>query len=173
MTLCKQTLKYQVLLHNTDLVSAMAEANERLTEDSVDAMFITVWIGIVTLSTGELQFVNAGHMYACIKRGNSDFVLMDDNHSMLMGAVDIDEFALNTTTLEKGDIIYLYTDGVTEANNSRGDMFGEDRLLEALNEAKDLSVEEIDDRVRTRVSEFVGDTEQSDDITTLCFEYKG
>ena len=173
MTLCKQTLKYQVLLHNTDLVSAMAEANERLTEDSVDAMFITVWIGIVTLSTGELQFVNAGHMYACIKRGNSDFVLMDDNHSMLMGAVDIDEFALNTTTLEKGDIIYLYTDGVTEANNSQGDMFGEDRLLEALNEAKDLSVEEIDDRVRARVAEFVGDTEQSDDITTLCFEYKG
>ncbi len=68
---------------------------------------------------------------------------------------------------------YLYTDGVTEAHDENEEMFGEERLLKALNENPDLSAEELDEHVRSKVAEFVGDTEQYDDITTLCFRYLG
>ena|GEM_PF-6146652 len=69
--------------------------------------------------------------------------------------------------------IVLYTDGVTEARNMDGDMFGEQRLKDALNEAKGFSLDKIDEHVRKRISEFVGEAEQYDDITTLCFKYLG
>ncbi len=68
---------------------------------------------------------------------------------------------------------YFHTDGVTEAHNEEGDMFGEQRLVDALNEAKTFSLEGIDEHVRERISEFVGEAEQFDDITTLCFRYLG
>ncbi len=174
MVLCKQMIKSQLLAKDGDLVAAMTEANLRLLEEAADGMFVTVWLGVITLSTGELNFVDAGHMYAAIKRGDGDFVIEPDNHSMLVGALDFARFQLNTIKLEKGDMFYLYTDGVTEARNSDDEMFGEDRLLEALNEASwFLSVGELDTLVRNRVLEFAGDQEQYDDITTLVFKYTG
>lgn len=87
--------------------------------------------------------------------------------------MDFSDFPLNTTTLHKGDVLYLYTDGVTEAHNKDEELFGEDRLLDVLNENQNLSLEEIDDGVRKRVSDFEGDLEQYDDMTTLCFRFFG
>ena len=171
MALSKQMIKAQVLLHDGNLVEAVNEANKRLCEESADAMFVTVWIGVLTLSTGVLEFVNAGHMYAAVKRDNGEFVLEKDDHCLLMAGLDFVEYKLNRTTLKKGDVVYLYTDGVTEAHDKNEKLFGEDRLLAALNEKADASCQEIDELVRRRVSEFAGETEQYDDITTLCFKY--
>lgn len=173
MALSKQMIKSQILLHRGDIVEAMNEANRRLCEESADAMFVTVWIGVLTLSTGQLEFVNAGHMYAAVKRGDADFVLEEDNHGLLMGALDFATYSLNTTTLQKGDILYLYTDGVTEAHNRSDELFGDDRLLAALNENKDASPKELDRIVRERIEEFCDGAEQYDDITTLCIRYTG
>lgn len=173
MVLCKQMIKSQMLIKGGDVVAAMKEANLRLLEEAADGMFVTVWLGVVTLSTGELNFVDAGHMYAAIRRGDGDFVIEQDKHSMLVGALSFATFKLNTIKLEEGDMIYLYTDGVTEAHNKDDEMFGEERLVEALNEGKLLPVEELDTLVRNRVAEFAKDKEQYDDITTLVFRYKG
>ena len=173
MALSKQMIKSQMLLHGGNVAEAITEANLRLCEESVDAMFVTVWLGVVTLSTGVLEFVNGGHLYAAVKREGGDFVLEKDEHGMLLGGLVFAKDPLNTTTLNKGDIFYLYTDGVTEAHNASDELFGDDRLLEALNEAKDMSVEEIDDHVRNKVDAFVDGLEQYDDITTLCFKYIG
>lgn len=173
MALSKQMIKSQMLLHGGNVAEAITEANLRLCEESVDAMFVTVWLGVVTLSTGVLEFVNGGHLYAAVKREGGDFVLEKDEHGMLLGGLVFAKYPLNTTTLNKGDIFYLYTDGVTEAHNASDELFGDDRLLEALNEAKDMSVEEIDDHVRNKVDAFVDGLEQYDDITTLCFKYIG
>ena len=173
MALSKQMIKSQVLLHGGDLVEAINEANKRLCEESVDAMFVTVWIGILTLSTGVLESVNAGHMYTAVKKGSGKFALEPDEHGLLMGALDFATYALNTTTLQKGDVLYLYTDGVTEAHNSADELFGEERMLAALNRNTDLSPEELDKAVRAEIAKFAEGVEQYDDITTLCISFFG
>ncbi len=173
MTLSKQMLKSQMMLNGGDLTAAMREANNGLCEESADYMFVTVWMGVLTLSTGVLEFVNGGHLYAAIKRGDNDFAIETDIHGILLGAIDNTAYELNTTTLQKGDVVYLYTDGITEAQYGDSELFGEERLLEALNEVKDLTVDEIDTHVRKRVDEFVKGKEQYDDMTTLCFKYIG
>ena len=173
MVLCKQMIKSQMLLQGGDVVAAITEANLRLLEEATDGMFVTVWLGVVTLSTGVLEFVDAGHNYAAIKRGDGEFVIETDEHSPLVGALSFVKFNRNVMQLEAGDILYIYTDGVTEANNEKEEMFGQERMLEALNEGWFLSVGEIDSLVRNRVNEFCGDTEQYDDITTLVFKYTG
>ncbi len=173
MALSKQMIKSQMLLHGGNLLKAVNEANKRLYEESADAMFVTVWIGVLTLSTGVLEFIDAGHMQAAVKRDSKEFVLEPDKHSVFLGGLSIAKYKLNTTTLKKGDIVYLYTDGVTEANNGDGVLFGKERMLGALNEKSDVSVEELDKTVRMRVAEFAGKEEQYDDITTLCFKYTG
>lgn len=173
MVLCKQMIKSQVLFYGGDLVAAIKEANVRLCEESADSMFVTVWIGIITLSTGELNFINAGHVYAAVKKANGDFEIVEDNHSLLMGALDFAEFNLNTVTLGKGDVIYLYTDGVTEAHNINCELFGDKRLADALNEGKELPPDELDDLVRRKLAEYSKGQEQYDDITTVVFKYNG
>lgn len=173
MALSKQKLKAEMILHNGDVAEAMNAANKRLCEESADAMFVTVWQGVLTLSTGQLQFVNAGHMYAAVKRDGGAFKIEQDDHCMLMGGLDFIEYKTNTTTLKKGDIFYLYTDGVTEAHNEAEELFGDERFLEALNENTDASLEELDKTVRKRVLEFADGAEQYDDITTICFRYTG
>jgi sigma-B regulation protein RsbU (phosphoserine phosphatase) len=173
MALSKQVIQSQMLLHNGDVVEALTDANLRLLEESVKDMFVTVWLGLITLSTGELSFVDAGHEYPAIRKKGGSFVIDKDIHSLSVAAIKKAKFKLNEIRLEPGDTIYLYTDGVTEAHNAAGDMFGMDRLATALNETGDVSPEEIDIQVRNRISEFVGDTEQFDDITTLCLTYHG
>ena len=173
MALSKQKLKGEMILHNGNVVEAMNAANKRLCEESADAMFVTVWQGVLTLSTGELQFVNAGHMYAAVKRDGGEFKIERDDHCMLMGGLDFVKYKVNTTTLKKGDVFYLYTDGVTEAHNEKEELFGDDRFLAALNEDSNATLEELDKTVRKKVVEFADGAEQFDDITTICFRYTG
>lgn len=173
MALSKQKLKAEMILNKGDVATAMDAANKRLCEESADAMFVTVWQGVLTLSTGLLQFVNAGHMYAAVKRDGGDFKIEEDDHCMLMGGLDFITYKVNTTTLHKGDVFYLYTDGVTEAHNETEELFGDERFIAALNENSNASLEELDNTVRKRVFEFANGTEQYDDITTVCFRYTG
>ena len=173
MALCKQMLKSQMIIHDGDVLAAVKEANSQLSKESADAMFVTVWVGIINLSTGEMNFVDAGHMYAAIGSSDGEFTITEDEHSILMAALDIGMFKVNTMTLKPGDTVYLYTDGITEANNEAEEMFGEERLLNALNESCGFSLKDLDGHVRDRVREFAGKAEQYDDMTTLCFKYKG
>ncbi len=132
-----------------------------------------MWLGVITLSTGHLSFVDAGHEYPAIQRDGGSFSIEKDAHSMPVAALKKAKYKLNEMELKPGDTIVLYTDGVTEARNVNGDMFGAQRLLDALNEAKAFSLDKIDEHVRDRIAEFVGEAEQFDDITTLCFRYLG
>ena len=172
MVLCKQMIRSMMIIYGGDVVEAITQANKRLNEESVEGMFVTVWLGVVTLSTGVLDFVDGGHMYAAVRRVNDEFRIEEDEHSILVGALDNITFKLNTMKLNSGDTIYLYTDGVTESCNRDGEMFGVERMLSALNEAGSLPVDELDGVVRKRISEFVGEAEQYDDLTTLCFRFK-
>ena len=117
--------------------------------------------------------MDAGHEYPAIQRDGGSFSIEKDAHSMPVAALKKAKYKLSEMELKPGDTIVLYTDGVTEARNVNGDMFGAQRLLDALNEAKAFSLDKIDEHVRDRIAEFVGEAEQFDDITTLCFRYLG
>ena len=171
MVLSKNTIQNQLMLYGDDLEKAAYEINRLLIRDNEMKLFVTVWLGVLELDTGVLKFVNAGHELAAISRHMGEFELPKDKHSAIFGMVEDLKYKLNETTLEDGDTLYLFTDGIVEAMKEENNMFGKERMLNALNENPGDSVEKLDETVRTRVTEFVEDAEQFDDITTLCIRY--
>ena len=147
--------------------------NEAICSNNEAEMFITAWVGILELSTGKLTAANAGHEYPVLKRADGGFELLRDKHGLVLGGLAGQSYAQYELQMEKGAKLFLYTDGVPEANTASGEMFSLERLLGALNAAADGTPEQILRGVRGALDEFVKDAEQFDDITMLCAEYKG
>lgn len=171
MVLVKNTVQSQLMLDSSDLSMVMDKVNRLLIEESVRSMFVTLWVGVLCLSDGNLKFVNAGHTLAAMRKKGGIFTIEMDEHSMVAGALITAKFTQNEIMLEEGDTIYLYTDGLTEAHNGKGEMFKTDRLLSVLNEEPALSPAELDKKVRKCLDEFTGDAEVFDDLTTLCIRF--
>ena len=155
-----------------DAGEILTKTNEALCSNNRMEMFVTVWIGILEISTGKLTAANAGHEYPAIKTG-SRFELLKDKHGLVIGAMPGVEYKEYELDLKSGDKLFLYTDGVAEATRGGEELFGTRRMLEALNQAPDADPETLLRNVRRAVDRFVGDDEQFDDLTMLCFEYKG
>ena len=136
-------------------------------------MFVTVWLGILEISTGKLIAANAGHEYPALKKPDEDFELLKDKHGFVIGGMEGVRYREYEVQLEPGTKIFVYTDGVAEATDSNEVLFGTDRMLEALRSAQDEPPEKILEKVRRNVDEFVGKAPQFDDLTMLCLEYKG
>ena len=145
--------------------------NSSVCASNPEEMFITVWFGILEISTGILTAANAGHEYPALKQGNR-FELFKDKHGLVLGAMDGVKYTEYSIRLEPGDKLFLYTDGVPEATNSDNKLFGTDRMLEALNRRPEESPRNILADVRSAVDLFVGAAEQFDDLTMLCLEYR-
>lgn len=173
MVMAKQVIKSEIMRHDGDVEKTIESVNATLYEDNSARMFITVWLGVLTLSTGHLTYTNAGHEYPIIYRNGSEYKVFKDNHTTPVACRKRFSAELNELDLEPGDALYLYTDGLTEADNEDQQMFGRDRLEEVLNLNKDADLKTLDDSVRCAIKEFVGDAEQFDDMTTLCIRYKG
>ena len=151
----------------------LRKTNEVLCDSNQAEMFVTVWLGILEISTGRMAAANAGHEYPAICKKDGSFELYKDKHGFVIGGmpgVRYKEYALQ---MEPGDKIFVYTDGVPEATAGSGEMFGAERMTAALNTCADGRPEEILRRVRSAVDDFVGDAEQFDDLTMMCLEYKG
>ena len=172
MVLVKNTVQSQLMLDSSDLGRVMDRVNRLLIEESVKSMFVTLWVGVLCLSDGNLRFVNAGHTLAAMCKKDNTFTIEMDEHSMVAGALISARFTQNEIKLEEGETIYLYTDGLTEAHDAEGKMFGEDRLLAVLNEEPALPPAELDKKVRKRLDEFTENAEVFDDLTTLCIRYR-
>ena len=151
----------------------LAQLNNEILATNGNDMFITVWLGILELSTGRLTASNAGHEYPLVKHPGGGFDLVRDKHSFVVGSLPDEEYAEYQIVLEPGSKLFVYTDGVPEACRVVQDMFGMDRLLAAVNEYADRSPEEILHHIRASVDEFVGSPDQFDDLTMLCLEYHG
>ena len=136
-------------------------------------MFVTVWLGILEISTGMLTAANAGHEYPVLKKHNECFALYKDRHGFVLGGMSGIRYTEYSLQLEPGDKLFVYTDGVPEATAENGDMFGTKRAVAALNTCGEASSEEIIKNVRGIVDAFVGKAEQFDDMTMMCLEYKG
>ena len=151
---------------------ALTKANEALCVQNRMQMFVTAWIGILEISTGKLDCASAGHEYPAICR-DGRFELFKDRHGLVLGGMEGAVYRDYEVALGKGDKIFVYTDGVPEATNASLEMFGTDRMIEALNTDAGAEPREILRIVREAVDGFVGTAEQFDDLTMVCLEYRG
>ena len=147
--------------------------NDNICDHNRADMFVTVWLGILEISSGRLVFANAGHDHPAVCRRDGSFEIMKDKHGFVIGGMKGMHYENCEFRLYKGDKLFLYTDGVPEAANSEGGMFTIERMLDALNEHRTETPQEILDGVSKSVSSFVGDAPQYDDLTMLCLEYTG
>lgn len=147
---------------------AFTKANNKLCENNEAGMFVTAWLGILDLNTGLLKYVNAGHNPPLIKRNGKYFEFLCSKPNFVLAGMENIKYKTNEIQLSPGDEIFLYTDGVTEANDTSYELFGDDRLLESLNENDCLAVEQLCKKVKSDVDRFVGNALQSDDITMLA-----
>ena len=136
-------------------------------------MFVTVWIGILELSTGKLVAANAGHEYPVIYRKNKEYEILKDKHCVVVGAVEDYEYQEYEIKLDKGDKIFIYTDGLVEAMNDKQELFGLERMKKSLNNLTKENAEDTLNKVQEDVNLFVGDAMQFDDLTMLMVEYRG
>ena len=151
----------------------LSETNNMICPNNKEEMFVTVWIGILEISTGKLTAANAGHEYPILKNGNGEFEIIKDKHGFVIGGMEGSKYTEYELKLEPGSKLFLYTDGLPEATSEEDTMFGMDRIVESLKKVSDGTPEEILKSVRKDVDVFVKEAEQFDDLTMLCLEYKG
>ncbi|MBE6529516.1 MAG: hypothetical protein E7680_02795 [Ruminococcaceae bacterium] len=151
----------------------LTDTNAAICSNNREEMFVTVWIGILEISTGKLTAANAGHEYPVLKQANGNFELVKDKHGFVIGGMDGVKYKEYELRLEPGAKLLLYTDGVPEATNAQNELFGADRMLAALNQNCEASPADTLNHLRSSVDAFVKDAEQFDDLTMLCLEYKG
>ena len=169
-----KTILQSVAKMGSDAREVLNQTNAALSENNETEMFVTVWIGILEISTGIMSCSNAGHEYPAIySASQGSFRIFKDKHGLVIGAMEGMQYSQYEIRLEKEDKIFVYTDGVPEAEDGEGKMFGMDRMLTALNRNPEGSPRQILESVRKAVDAFVGDAEQFDDLTMLCLQYKG
>ncbi len=136
-------------------------------------MFVTVWLGILEISTGKLTSSSAGHEFPIISI-NGQYELFKDKHGLAIGAMPNSKYVDSEIQLKSGDQVFVYTDGVAEATNFNKQLFGTDRTVEALNNLpKGISQKEVLEGVKKAVDEFVKDAPQFDDLTMIGLKYIG
>jgi sigma-B regulation protein RsbU (phosphoserine phosphatase) len=148
------------------------KANEKLCENNESGMFITAWMGILDLKTGKLQYVNAGHNPPLLKRANGSFEYLRTRAGFILAGMEGVRYRVAELTLNPGDRVFLYTDGVPEATNIENKLYGEDRLLDFMNQNATTDAISLFPALKANIDEFVGEAPQFDDITMVMLDYK-
>ena len=167
-----KTLLKDTAAHEHNPAKIFEHVNSILCESNESGLFVTCWLGILTISTGELKFANAGHTPPIIRQSGEIKYLTTKPNLMLAG-MDGMPYTTHSTKLAKGDQLFVYTDGVTEATNMYNELYGENRLLTVMKASIGKSPRDVLDIVRDDINNFVLDAPQFDDITMLEMMYKG
>lgn len=157
-------------LNPNEVLSAV---NNGVCKNNDRDMFITAWMGILDVKTGTIRFANAGHSPPVIKRLGEPAVLLRTKPGLVLGAMHGVNYKCFEEILHPGDRIFLYTDGVTEANDGYREFYGEEKLLRRIDDMSDAPVRDVVECVKSDVIGFMGESEQFDDITMLFLEYDG
>ena len=147
--------------------------NHELCEGNDAGMFVTAWQGGIDLRTGKVTFANAGHNPPLVKHGSAPFEYLRSKVGFVLAGMDGVMYKAQEVQLEPGDIIYLYTDGVTEATNASEELYGEERLLAAINSKEFADMNELCKFIKADADAFVGDAPQFDDMTMVALKYIG
>jgi serine phosphatase RsbU (regulator of sigma subunit) len=135
-------------------------------------MFATAWIGILDTKTRILKFTNAGHNAPCFARKGKKFEFLKNKHGLFLAGMDDTQYKESEIQLQDGDSLLIYTDGLTEAHNDSGELYGEERLLKKLNSADVRCGKTFLTQIKEDLQAFVGDAEQFDDITMLSISLR-
>lgn len=172
MVIAKTLIKNGAQLGKTPS-EVLSYANERLCEGNEAELFVTVWLGIIEISTGKGIAANAGHEHPAIKRADGKWELVVYRHSPAVATMEGMRFREHEFEIHPGDSLYVYTDGVAEATNKDNVLYGPDRMIDALNREPDAVPEQLLKNVKEDVDLFVGTAPQFDDITMLGLKWYG
>lgn len=148
------------------------KANEKLCENNESGMFVTVWMGVLDLESGNLQYASAGHNPPLVFRKNGEIQYLRTRAGFVLAGMEGVRYRINEMTLNPGDRIFLYTDGVTEATDSEEKLYGEERLLAFMNQNRTADAPKLLAALKADIDRFVGEAPQFDDITMLMLDYK-
>ena len=153
--------------------TVLEKTNQHIFMNNKEKMFVTVWLGILEISTGKVTAANAGHEYPVLHQPGGGFELLKDKHGFVIGLRKNKKYTDYEFELQKGATLFVYTDGVAEATNKNNKLYGLDRMIEALNSDSETDPEQLINNVKSSVDEYVGDAPQFDDLTMLCIRYNG
>ena len=148
------------------------KANEKLCENNESGMFVTAWMGILDLTTGNMQFANAGHNPPLLKRADGSYEYLKTRAGFVLAGREGVCYRVGELTLSPGDRLFLYTDGEPEATNVENKLYGEDRLLTFMNQSASMEATKLLPALKANIDKFVGEAPQFDDITMLMFDYR-
>ena len=148
------------------------QSNEKLCENNESGMFVTAWMGILDITTGQVKFANAGHNPPLLKRANGSFEYLKTRAGFVLAGMEGVRYRIGELTMYPGDRLFLYTDGVPEATNTENKLYGEDRLLKFMNQNCAMEAISLLPELKANIDEFVGEAPQFDDITMLMLDYK-
>ncbi len=157
---------------NDDLSQVIEKVNNLAYERNDEELFVTTWIGKLNLNSGKLSYVNAGHNQPLIKHDSSDFEYLNTHPNLVIGGMKDIKYSEHEINLNAGDMIFLYTDGVTEANDNYNEFYGEDRLKEIINKNKNEKLSDIITEINKDINMFCNN-KQFDDTTMLIIKYNG
>ena len=166
MTLIKDYLK-----ETKDVSKAFVEVNNLLCEGNVENLFVTCWLAKLNIKTGELTFVNAGHNSPLIKKNNNPFDYYESDHDLVLACMENMDYKAHKIQLNHGDAVFLYTDGVTEANDNYHGFYGEDRLKDIVNKYSNDELRVMISSIEKDTGEFCNYQEQFDDTTMFVIRY--
>ena len=149
----------------------LEKTNDWISEKNENSMFVTVWIGILELSTGKLMAANAGHENPILKRADGKYEEFEDAHGFVIGGLPGMKYEGYEITLQKDDVLFVYTDGLPEGQNESGMMFEVSRIIDTLNDCKQDDPKVLLSQMTAAVDRFVGEAEQFDDLTMLAVRY--
>ena len=172
MVIAKTMIKNQSLM-GKDPQEVLEVVNNRLCEHNDAGMFVTCWLGLLDLHTGKLSFANAGHNPPLLKRADGTFEYLRTRPGLVLAAMEDMPYQIHEIELHKDDMLYLYTDGVTEATSLQEELYGEDRLQQTLDLHSSKRPKELLSVVKADIDIFVGEAPQFDDITMLCIKIGG
>jgi sigma-B regulation protein RsbU (phosphoserine phosphatase) len=152
---------------------AVESVNNQLCEGNDAEFFVTAWVAVLEISTGNGIAVNAGHEHPVLRRAGSSYKLLVYKHSIPLATIKGIPFKQHEFKLNPGDSFFVYTDGVVEATDEKKELYGSNRMLDALNKEPDALPEQVLANVSHDINRFVDGAEQFDDITMLCFRYAG
>lgn len=168
MAVCKTLLSSSLLAGNS-LKDTVNKVNKTLCNNNSNDMFVTAFVCVVDINTGEVEYVNAGHCQPIVMKNSKKFVYQDVHIDLFLGAMADIEYDTHKFVLNNNERLLLYTDGITEAENKKDELFGKDRLISFLNNNSNLNNDELIKKLISGVKYFANGAEQSDDITLLVF----
>ena len=148
------------------------KANQKLCENNESGMFVTAWMGVLDIPSGKMQFANAGHNPPLLKRADGSFEYLKTRAGFVLAGMEGVRYRVGELTLCAGDRLFLYTDGVPEATNTQNKLYGEDRLIQFMNQNSNEEATALLPDLKNNIDQFVGEAPQFDDITMLMFDYK-